>query len=49
MQLTQKLEQKTIEEMLDVHPDLLTTNTQKILKLLELPPDIYSSPKENPA
>jgi hypothetical protein len=26
MQPTQKLQQKTIEEMLDVHPDLLATN-----------------------
>jgi hypothetical protein len=29
MQFTQKLEQKTIKEMLDVHPDSLTTNTIK--------------------
>jgi hypothetical protein len=26
MQPTQKLEQETIEEMLDMHPDLLTAN-----------------------
>jgi uncharacterized protein len=34
VQTTQKLEQKTIEEMLDVHPDLLTTNIEAWAELL---------------
>jgi hypothetical protein len=40
MQPTQKLEQKTIKEMLDVHPDLLTTNilVQHLSRHPGLPP-----------